>query len=298
MIRAEHLTFSYDGRHDIFKDVSFQVNKGEIMAVLGANGIGKTTMMRCIMGFLPLKEGQVSIGGISTDQMDSRQFWQNISYVPQAKGVVFGYSVLNMVVMGLSQYVKFGYTPGKKEYEKAYEMLKEVGMEDFAHRSCNSLSGGQLQMVLIARALIKEPDILIMDEPESNLDMKNQLKVLEIMKRIARERQVTVIINTHYPEHALRYTDKTLILGRDSYVFDDSQKAITREHIYEYFKVTAGVYDVEVEGELYRGILPVSYEEEGGEPAGRKAEYAGKLAGKKLEAGTKSEAGKELPAAG
>ena len=265
MIRAEHLSFSYDGTYDIFKDVSFEVKKGEIMAVLGANGIGKTTMMRCIMRFLTMKEGEVYIGGTNTREMDSRRFWRNISYVPQAKGVVFGYSVLNMVVMGLSQYVKFGYTPGKKEYDKAYEMLKEVGMEGFADRSCNSLSGGQLQMVLIARALIKEPDILIMDEPESNLDMKNQLKVLEIMKRIARERQVTVIINTHYPEHALRYTDKTLILGKDSFVFDASEKAITKENIYDYFKVTAGVYDVEVEGEFYRGILPVSYEEETGE---------------------------------
>ena len=164
-----------------------------------------------------------------------------------------------MVVMGLSQHIKFGYTPGKKEYERAYELLKDMGLEEFADRSCNSLSGGQLQMVLIARALIKNPDILIMDEPESNLDMKNQLKVLEIMKRIAKERQVTVIINTHYPEHALRYTDKTLILGKDSFVFDESSKAITEENIYKYFKVNAGIYDVEIEKETYKGILPVSY---------------------------------------
>lgn len=265
MIKAENLSFSYDGKHDIFKNVSFEVKKGETMAVLGANGIGKTTMMRCIMRFLTLAQGEVYVDGVNTKELDNRRFWKNISYVPQAKGLVFGYSVINMVVMGLSQYVKFGYTPGKKEYDKAYQMLKEVGMEAFAERSCNSLSGGQLQMVLIARALIKEPDILIMDEPESNLDMRNQLKVLEIMKRIAKERQVTVIINTHYPEHALRYTDKTLILGKDSYVFDDSDKAITQENIYEYFRVTAGVYDVEVEGEFYRGILPVSYYEEEGD---------------------------------
>ena len=135
-------------------------------------------------------------------------------------------------------------------------------MEEFAHRSCNSLSGGQLQMVLIARALIKEPDILIMDEPESNLDMKNQLKVLEIMSKISRERNVTVIINTHYPEHALRYADKTLILGEDSYVFDESHKAITKENIYKYFKVDASIYDVEVGDQMYKGILPIAYYEE------------------------------------
>ncbi len=261
MIRVENLGFSYNNKKDIFKGVSFHLKQGEIMAVLGANGIGKTTMMRCMMGFLKLKEGEVWIDGVNTKSMTPSCFWRNISYVPQAKNLVFGYSVLDMVVMGLSQQVKFGYTPSKEDYEKAYELLKEMELEELAHRSCNSISGGQLQLVLIARALIKEPDILIMDEPESNLDMKNQLKVLEIMKKISKERNVTVIINTHYPEHALRYTDKTLILGRNSYVFDESHKAITKENIHQYFDVEASIYDVEVGEERYRGILPISIRE-------------------------------------
>ena len=259
MIKAENLTFSYDGKKDIFHNISFHVPKGEIMAVLGANGVGKTTMMRCIMRFLHLNGGEVYLDGKNVKKLSDSQFWEKTSYVPQAKSLVFGYSVLNMVVMGRSGFVKFGYTPGKAEYEKAYALLEEMGLEEFAHRSCNSLSGGQLQMVLIARALIKEPDVLIIDEPESNLDMRNQLKVLEIMKKISKERGVTVIINTHYPEHALRYTDKTLILGKDSFVFDESKKAITKENIYKYFKVEASVYDVEVGDEKYQGILPISY---------------------------------------
>ncbi|WP_455717877.1 ABC transporter ATP-binding protein [Anaerosporobacter sp.] len=259
MIRAKNLTFSYDGKSDVFKNISFHVPKGEIMAVLGANGVGKTTMMRCMMRFLDLKKGEVLINGNDAIKMSNSKFWENISYVPQAKNLVFGYSVLDMVVMGRSQFIKFGHTPKKADYEKAYELLDEIGLSEFAHRSCNSLSGGQLQMVLIARALIKEPDILIMDEPESNLDMKNQLKVLEITKKISKERNVTVIINTHYPEHALRYTDKTLILGKDSYVFDKSHKAITKENIYKYFNVDAGIYDVEFNNQMYKGILPIAY---------------------------------------
>lgn len=232
------------------------------MAVLGANGIGKTTMMRCIMKFLHPQSGKIYIAGEDTENMSSSRFWKQVSYVPQAKNLVFGYSVLNMVVMGRSQYVKFGYTPGKAEYEKAYQLLEEMGLASFAHRSCNSLSGGQLQMVLIARALIKEPDILIMDEPESNLDMRNQLKVLEIMQKAAKNKQVTVIINTHYPEHALRYTQKTLILGRNSYVFADSAQAITEKNISRYFKVNAGIYEVEIGERTYHGILPFSYQKE------------------------------------
>lgn len=258
MIKAQNLAFSYSNSKHLFRDVSFQLKKGEVMAVLGANGVGKTTMMRCMMGFLKLKEGDVWVDGVNTKSMNTSRFWKNISYVPQAKNLVFGYRVLDMVVMGLSQKVKFGYTPSKEEYEKAYALLKEMELEELAQRSCNSISGGQLQLVLIARALIKEPDILIMDEPESNLDMKNQLKVLEIMKKISKERNVTVIINTHYPEHALRYTDKTLILGRESFVFDDSKKAITKENIHKYFDVEAGIYDVEIGEESYRGILPIA----------------------------------------
>ena len=262
MIRAEKLSFAYDKKKDIFHDISFHLKKGEIMAVLGANGIGKTTMMRCMMRFLTLKNGEIFLNGINTKTMSNSQFWKNISYVPQAKNLVFGYSVLNMVVMGRSQNVKFGYTPSKEEYEKAYELLEEMGLSDLANRSCNSISGGQLQLVLIARALIKEPDILIMDEPESNLDMKNQLKVLEIVKKISKERNVTVIINTHYPDYALRYSDKTLILGSDSFVFDYSDKAITKENINRYFNVEASIYDVEVGEKKYKGILPISYFEQ------------------------------------
>ena len=92
--------------------------------------------------------------------------------------------------------------------------------------------------------------------------MRNQLKVLEIMQNAAKKRQVTVIINTHYPEHALRYTQKTLILGRDSYVFADSGEAITEENIFRYFKVNAGIYDVTIGGQVYQGILPYSYKKE------------------------------------
>ena len=150
MIRVENLSFSYDGKQNIFTDVSFEVKRGEIMAVLGANGIGKTTMMRCIMKFLHPQSGKIYIAGEDTENMSSSCFWKRVSYVPQAKNLVFGYSVLNMVVMGRSQYVKFGYTPGKEEYERAYRLLEEMGLASFAHRSCNSLSGGVQQGTLAA----------------------------------------------------------------------------------------------------------------------------------------------------
>lgn len=167
--------------------------------------------------------------------------------------------MLDMTVMGRSQFVKFGFTPGKADYDKAYSLLEEMGLLDCAHRSCNSLSGGQLQMVLIARALMKDPAILIMDEPESNLDMRNQLKVLDIMEDAALGRGVTVIINTHYPEHALRYANKTLILGKDTYMFGKTKETVTAQTIEDFFGVEAKIYNVRSNGTIYQGILPISY---------------------------------------
>lgn len=259
MIRASNLSFSYDGKNKIFENVSFHIKKGEIMAVLGANGIGKTTLMRCTMRFLTPSSGSVFIDGMDEKKLSQQQFWEKISYVPQAKSLIFGYSVLDMTVMGRSQFVKFGFTPGKADYDKAYSLLEEMGLLDCAHRSCNSLSGGQLQMVLIARALMKDPAILIMDEPESNLDMRNQLKVLDIMEAAALGRGVTVIINTHYPEHALRYANKTLILGKDTYIFGKTKETVTAQTIEDFFGVEAKIYNVRSNGTIYQGILPISY---------------------------------------
>ena len=167
MIKVTGAGFSYGNKPLLFSDISFEVREGETLAILGPNGIGKTTLLRCMMRFLPLKKGKIEIQGESVEGMSQKQFWKDISYVPQAKRLVFGYSAVNMVVMGLSQNIAFGRTPKKEDYDRAYELLEGFGLGDIADQSCNTLSGGQLQMVLIARALIKNPKLLIMDEPES-----------------------------------------------------------------------------------------------------------------------------------
>ncbi len=258
MIKVEKAAFAYEKSPFLFHDLSFSVQKGETLAILGANGIGKTTFLRCLMGFLKLKEGKVSIAGKDISQMSSTEFWKLVSYVPQAKNLVFGYSVLNMVVMGRSQYVPFGRVPSKKDFDYAMHILTEMGLQDLADRSCNQLSGGQLQMVLIARALCKEPKILIMDEPESNLDMKNQLKVLDIVEKLAHKNNLTILINTHFPANALRCSDKTLLLKADTYLFGETSAVINRENIQDYFDIQAEVINIQEGGKHYQGIIPIN----------------------------------------
>ncbi|MDR3172995.1 MAG: ABC transporter ATP-binding protein [Treponema sp.] len=261
MVKVENASFSYNGRDLVFEDLNFEVPQGEVMAILGANGIGKTTLFRCLMGFLKFRTGDVWIDGKNTRRMKASEFWRDLSYVPQGKGIIFDYPVLNMVVMGRSNNIGFGRMPKKEDYRAAFGVLEEMGLDTLADRPCTTLSGGQLQMVLIARALVKNPKILVMDEPESNLDMKNQLKTLDLIDTLAHKKNYTVLINTHFPAHALRCADKTLIIGPKGCLTGDTRQVVTQEHIEDYFGVRAKVLRFKDNAREFQGIIPFALKE-------------------------------------
>jgi iron complex transport system ATP-binding protein len=237
MIKVENAAFYYDPQKVLFRNLSFVLNKNRTLAILGPNGVGKTSLLRCLMRFLRLKTGAIYVGGDDSRNIADSLFWRTVSYVPQAKSMVFGYTVLNVILMGRCPYIGTGRQPGKEDVHAAEEVMARLGLLHLAERSCNSLSGGELQMALIARALVKKPSLLIMDEPESNLDMRNQLKILDTVQVLRAEQNLTIILNTHFPTHALRVADKVLLLRNDRYLYDDAQTAITRERIMEYFGV-------------------------------------------------------------
>ncbi|MDR3247671.1 MAG: ABC transporter ATP-binding protein [Treponema sp.] len=261
MVRVEDAAFNYEGKDPLFRNLSFAVGRGEVLAVLGANGIGKTTLFRCLMGFLRFNTGTVWIDGKNRQQTREAEFWNTVSYVPQGKGLIFDFTVLNMVVMGRSNNIGFGRMPKKTDYDAAMDILDSMGLASLAERPCTTLSGGQFQLVLIARALAKNPKILIMDEPESNLDMKNQLKTLDLIDNLSHKRNYTVIINTHFPAHALRCADRTLMLGKDVYLFAETEKIVTAENIEEHFEVRARVLRFEENTREFRGIVPYELKE-------------------------------------
>ncbi len=257
MIKVNDLAFSYRKKDRfLFHDLSFEIGEGETMAILGPNGVGKTTLLRCLMNFLSPQEGEVELFGKPAKKMTATEFWKNISYVPQAKRLVFGYSALNMVVMGLSQNIGVGMTPKASDYEKAYAVLERFGIADIADQSCNTLSGGQLQMVLIARALVKKPKLLIMDEPESGLDMKNQMVVLQTIEALTQD-NLSIILNTHYPDHALRCAQKTLLLGKNRFLFGSTDLIISENNIRKFFGVDSQITSIVHAGKTYQGIVPM-----------------------------------------
>ena len=176
-IEVQGGTFGY-GPDPIISKLDLPVRDNRVLTILGKNGVGKTTLLKCMMGFLKWREGQTLLDGRPLTSYPSKEVWKRISYVPQAKRSPFAFSVLDTVVMGLNANAKAFSVPSHADYDKARAVLESLGMSAIIDKDSSEISGGELQMVLIARALVSDPAILILDEPESNLDMRNQLRVL------------------------------------------------------------------------------------------------------------------------
>ena len=252
-LEVKHACYAY-GKTNVWEDICFEVQSGEVLAILGPNGVGKTTLLKSIMNILTLKTGVALIDGIDIKKMEPRELWKYIAYVPQAKKGS-PTNVRDMIVLGRSAHIPIFGQPTTQDYKMADDIIARLGIEHIAHKNCNEISGGELQMVLIGRALIGEPKILIMDEPESNLDYKNQLQVLSIIHQLAGN--TTCILNTHYPEHALRYADKALIVCKDRTVFGDVEEVITAENLKHAFQIDVFIGKQEINGEQKHFIVPL-----------------------------------------
>ena len=257
-LKVENGSFFYQKHVPIFENIDFEVKSGEILAILGPNGAGKTTMLRCITGMLKWKSGRSLLDEEDIASMASRKLWSKMAYVPQAKNVSSAYTALEMVLLGRSSHLNVFQAPKQSDVDKAMEVLTFLGIETLAYKKCSEVSGGELQMILIAKALASEPEVLILDEPESNLDFKNQLVVLDAMSNLA-ARGMACIFNTHYPAHALQRAQKSLILSKGGkYVFGDTLSVVTEENIRKAFGVDAVIGEIRVEGNMLKSVVPVS----------------------------------------
>ncbi len=256
-LTVENASFAYKKGKPVLSELSFSVSSGQLVAVLGPNGAGKTTLLRCMAGFLPWSAGRTLIDGTELGSIPSRQLWRRISYVPQARGNPVSLAVEDMILLGCTGRIGVFSSPGEEERGFVRSLAAELGISALLGRRFDELSGGEAQMVLIARALAAKPELLILDEPESNLDFKNRLIVLETLRSLAKG-GMAVIFNTHYPEHALQHADRSLLLGKDGRaLFGETDIIVTRDHIREAFGVETVVGEFEADGTRVRGILPV-----------------------------------------
>ena len=212
-LTAEALCFNYRER-EILRKVSFQVKHGELCGLLGPNGSGKTTLLKCLNGLLSPRSGRVTVQGREIAKLPREEIARRIAVVPQELNIVFAFSVLQMVLMAGS--VRFGLAgiPKMKDRHQATEVLEELNIQHLAPRRYNELSGGEKQMVLIARALFQGTGILLLDEPTSHLDFKRQHTVLECIRRITLEKGLTTIMTLHDPNAAGVYCDRLIMLNQ------------------------------------------------------------------------------------
>ncbi len=242
--------FRYSPEEEILTDISFGLPPGQILTILGQNGIGKTTLLKCLLGILPWERGQTLIDG---EKMNYKRHMGRIGYVPQAYKFVFPYTVEETVMMGLAGRIGVFSSPSLRDRKQVEDVLAEMGVAHLKKRPCSQLSGGQLQLVFMARGLVKNPELMILDEPESHLDYKNQIFILKTLQKLTRERHISCIINTHYPDHALRISDMTLMLRRNAadqrnYIYGRTRDMITEKNIRSFFEVESKIIPVEQPG--------------------------------------------------
>ena len=251
-LTVNDLSYTYRGGHTALQNVSFTAEPGELLSVLGPNGAGKSTLFRCILGGLPDYGGSILLDGRDARTLGQRALAAHIAYIPQIHRPTFGYSVLDTALMGLTRQLSPFRAPSPQQEGRAMSALEQLGVAQLAARSFSELSGGQQQLVLIARALCQQADILVMDEPTSSLDYGNQLRLLRCVRELAR-RGYTVILSTHDPQHALRFAHRVLALsGGEVAAFGATNDVLTPELL----RTLYGVDTVLLQTEHGPAILP------------------------------------------
>lgn len=210
MLKSNNLSFSYPDQK-VLKNINFQAEKGEFISILGANGSGKTTFFQCMQGLLNPDAGKILLDGENIKKMSKKEIARKIAVVPQESKNIFDYQVLDMVLMGINPWLSFAEQPGTEAYQKAEEILVELNIQELKNKSFNKISGGERQLVLIARAMMQKSSILFLDEPNSHLDFKNTHLILKIMRELSSKNR-TVITALHDPNLAYQYSDRVIIL--------------------------------------------------------------------------------------
>jgi iron complex transport system ATP-binding protein len=211
-LEVSNLCFSY-GKHRVLDDLSFSIDQGTITTILGPNGSGKTTLLKCLLGLLKHENGTIKLYGKYSDSISSIEKSKILAYVPQKHSAAFAYNVIDVVTMGRHPWSGIFSGFSSKDMDIAMEYLEKLNIVHLADRPYTQISGGEQQLVLIARALTQQAEILIMDEPVSGLDYGNQILLLEKMRELAKD-GITCINTSHYPEHALWTADKAIFLKK------------------------------------------------------------------------------------
>lgn len=239
-LKVENLYFSYKDK-EVLKDISFEVKPGELLGLLGPNGVGKTTLLKCINKINKFKSGDVYVSGQNIENSRGKNFLHQISHVPQETHSNFPVTVVDMVMMGRLPFIDFSVK--EKDKEIVFKLLKDMNLYDMAFKQINQLSGGERQRVFIARAIAQEPKVILLDEPTSNLDMRHSLDTLELLKKIIRSKKIAAVMTVHDLNIAGMFCDKGLMLkDQRTFAYGDCQDVITEGNIRDVYGVQVEVH--------------------------------------------------------
>ncbi len=234
VVSVENVSFSY-GRLQVLKDVTMNAKEGEIVCLLGPNGAGKSTLLKCILGALKPQRGRIIINGDDISNIDSIELAKLIGYVPQVIEQTFPLTVFEVILTGRLPHLSW--TPRQSDLEAVRTAMRLLGIENLAWKNLSELSGGQRQKVLLAMALAKEPSILLLDEPTSNLDLNSQLEVMDVIRDVVEDGK-TAIVALHDLNLALRYADRVVVMKDGRVIADGKPAEVLEEDVIE------GVYGV------------------------------------------------------
>lgn len=237
MLSFSHAAVGY-GEKTVLRDVSFQVKKGEYVALIGSNGTGKSTLIKCVSGLLPLNSGEIEICGKNSRKLKPKERARMVAVVPQSYYVDYDFTVEDIVMMGRNPYIDFRHRESQEDREIAERAMKLTKTDMFRNRLYNQLSGGERQRVILARAITQQPEIILLDEPTSALDLHHQIEVMELIRQLNEKEHITVLAVLHEINLASRFCSRIVIL-KDGKVKADGtpREIINRQEMEELYEM-------------------------------------------------------------
>lgn len=245
ILEIKHAGFSYNQKEDIFNDVNLSLESGDVLCILGPNGTGKSTLIKCMNGLLKLNSGNILINNQNIHSLNKNDLAKIIGYIPQSHNSTFAFSVFDVVLMGRAPHLSLTSVPGDKDYKIAEKALKSLGISHLTDKTYTEISGGERQMVLIARVLAQQPQILLLDEPTSHLDFGNQIRTLDVINKLA-ENGLSVIMTSHFPDHAFLSSNKVAIMNGGTIMeIGTPESVITEENMRRAYNIDVKIMEVD-----------------------------------------------------
>ncbi len=243
MIQVKNLTYTI-GKKQILNNISFQIEKGKIYGILGTNGSGKSTLLKALSRINPVKNSTIFLDGKDINQYSSKQLAQTIALVPQQTNLMFDFSALQLALMGRIPYQKPLYSDSEEDLAIVKESMLLTNTWHLRDMNAQNLSGGEFQRLIIARALSQQTPVLMLDEPVSALDIRHQFEIMNLLKKINKDTNTTILIILHDLNLALKYCDEVILLNKgDLVAFGQSKQVLTQENISKHFGIKVDIVD-------------------------------------------------------